>query len=71
MKYYWINIALSFVFALVAVIDISNGRSWESLMWFFNAAWSISLVIILQNDERNDKLDDIKKLVEDIKNKDK
>ena len=71
MKYYWVNIALSFIFALIAVIDISNGRNWESLTWFFNAAWSISLVIIFQNDERNDKLNDIKKLLEDIKNKDK
>ena len=73
MKKYIFNIVLALIFISVAgffAAKIDDSQLADVIMWLAMAAWSISLVIIMQIGEKNEKLDVIKKLLEDLKSDD-
>lgn len=73
MKIYIFNIVLALIFISVAgffAAKIDDNQLADVIMWLAMAAWSISLVIIMQIGEKNEKLDAIKKLLEDLKSDD-
>ena len=70
MKYkanYIFNAVCTIAFAVIAGYEITEGRMWQSLLFFFDAFLSVALSFFLQNEEKIEKLDEIEKL---LKNKD-
>jgi len=64
-NYIW-NIICLLVFVFIAVYDIMSGRTWQSLIWFFNSFLSVASCFFLQNQEKIENMNEIKEL---LKNK--
>lgn len=64
--YIW-NIICIFVFVFIAIYDIASGRTWQSLMWFFNSFIAVASCFFFQNEEKIEKLNEIKKLLKNKK----
>lgn len=64
--YIW-NIICIFVFIFIAAYDITSGRTWQSLIWFFYSFITVVSCFFFQNEEKIEKLNEIKELLKNKK----